>query len=90
MIDIFCDDYGRTTDLINSLSENTTPKNSLAVQHVKFMREQWAPPQLIISVTGGVKLFKLVHLQIHTALEKGLVLAAVTTDEYFLYLCDVR
>jgi hypothetical protein len=55
------------------------------------MREQWElpPPELIISVTGGARLFKLEHPQIHKAFERGLVSAAVTTGEYLLYIFDI-
>ncbi|CAF3722052.1 unnamed protein product [Rotaria sordida] len=49
---------------------------------VEFMREQWELPlpELIISVTGGAKLFKLTPPRVRRAFQEGLVSAAVTTD----------
>ncbi|CAF4040472.1 unnamed protein product, partial [Rotaria sordida] len=54
---------------------------------VEFMREQWELPlpELIISVTGGAKLFKLTPPRVRRAFQEGLVSAAVTTgDDYTL------
>ncbi|CAF2831737.1 unnamed protein product [Rotaria sp. Silwood2] len=50
---------------------------------VELMREKWELPlpELIISVTGGAKLFKLTPPRVRKAFQEGIVSAAVTTGE---------
>ncbi len=61
----------------------TTP----AAQLVDFMRKAWKIPlpELIISVTGGARLFKLTNPQLRSTFQKGLVSAAVNTSKYYLF-----
>jgi hypothetical protein len=48
------------------------------------MRYGWKlpPPQLIISVTGGAKFFKISTPRARYAFQRGLIAAAVTTGQY--------
>ncbi|CAF4204925.1 unnamed protein product [Rotaria sp. Silwood2] len=50
---------------------------------IELLRDKWElpPPELIISVTGGAKVFNLPQRS-RIALQKGLVSAAVTTDAW--------
>ncbi|CAF3381710.1 unnamed protein product [Rotaria sp. Silwood2] len=50
---------------------------------IELLRNKWElpPPELIISVTGGAKIFNLPQRS-RIALQKGLVSAAVTTDAW--------
>ncbi|CAF3951776.1 unnamed protein product [Rotaria sordida] len=50
---------------------------------IELLRDKWKlpPPELIISVTGGAKVFNLSQRS-RIALQKGLVSAAVTTDAW--------
>ncbi len=61
----------------------TTP----AAQLVDFMRKAWKIPlpELIISVTGGARLFKLTNPQLRSTFQKGLVSAAINTSKYYLF-----
>ncbi|CAF4394238.1 unnamed protein product [Rotaria sp. Silwood2] len=50
---------------------------------IELLRDRWElpPPELIISVTGGARIFNLTQRS-RAALQKGLVAAAVTTDAW--------
>jgi hypothetical protein len=67
----------------NQLSSPISP----AAQLVELMRETWKipPPELIISVTGGAKSFKLTNPQLRSTFQKGLVSAAVDTGKHLFF-----
>ncbi|CAF4270019.1 unnamed protein product, partial [Rotaria sp. Silwood2] len=64
----------------NQSASPTKPEIDL----VELMREKWELPlpELIISVTGGAKLFKLTPPRVRKAFQEGIVSAAVTTDAW--------
>jgi hypothetical protein len=63
--------------------ENDTKQKTLAECIADLIRYGWKlpSPQLIISVTGGARLFKLSTPRARYAFQRGLVAAAVTTGE---------
>ncbi|CAF4082209.1 unnamed protein product [Rotaria sordida] len=64
---------------VSTLSVPREPAKHL----IELLRDKWElpPPELIISVTGGAKVFNLSQRS-RIALQKGLVSAAVTTDAW--------
>ncbi|CAF1528291.1 unnamed protein product, partial [Rotaria sordida] len=64
---------------VSTLSVRREPAKHL----IELLRDKWElpPPELIISVTGGAKVFNLSQRS-RIALQKGLVSAAVTTDAW--------
>lgn len=70
--------------------ENVTedkPIMSQAAAIVDFMRNAWKlpVPDLIISVTGGAKLFEIISPRVHKTFQQDLVTAATATSEKRLF-----
>ncbi|CAF0982195.1 unnamed protein product, partial [Didymodactylos carnosus] len=67
-----------------TIEENKDEEAIITPQIVQFMKDMWKlqPPQLIISVTGGARLFKWTTPGMLYAFQKGLTSAAVTTDAW--------
>ncbi|CAF1621290.1 unnamed protein product [Rotaria magnacalcarata] len=76
-----------TINLLHSVSHAIVPMKTVSRESAKhlieLLRDKWElpPPELIISVTGGARSFNLSQ-QSRTALQKGLVAAAVTADAW--------
>ncbi|CAF1237716.1 unnamed protein product, partial [Didymodactylos carnosus] len=68
----------------SSLIEVKAPTQETAKQIVNFMREAWKLPipQLVISVTGGARFFKITTFEIRNAFQNGLISAALTTGAW--------
>jgi hypothetical protein len=75
-----------TNAILSSIdyTENGRKSKALPECIVNLMRFGWKlpSPQLIISVTGGARLFKLPTPRVRHAFQRGLIAAAVTTGEY--------
>ncbi|CAF3085598.1 unnamed protein product [Rotaria socialis] len=76
-----------TINVLQSISHTIVPMQTVSCEPAKhlieLLRDKWElpPPELIISVTGGARSFNLPQ-QSRTALQKGLVAAAVTADAW--------
>ena len=60
---------------------------SPAAEIIDFMRDAWKlpVPELIISVTGGAKLFNIASPRMRNAFQQGLISAVMATGETFMY-----
>jgi hypothetical protein len=74
-------DHCYDTNVDTMQSSSSTIQIEPERELVELMREQWElpVPELIISVTGGAKLFKLTPPRVRRAFQEGLVSAAVNT-----------
>ena len=73
-------DYEPTSSTVEGMS---TPESEL----VDFMRNVWKlpVPELIISVIGGAKLFRIPSLRLKKAFQQDLVSAAIATGAAYLF-----
>lgn len=60
---------------------------SQAAEIVDFMRQAWKlpTPELIISITGGAKLFEIISAHAHRTFQQDLVSAAMATSKELLF-----
>lgn len=74
--------FNEDEDYVENLAEEKG-MISQAAEIVDFMRNAWKlpVPELIISVTGGAKLFEIVSSRAHKTFQQDLVSAAIATSK---------